>query len=370
MGDTTWVWVRVAVIGLALMSPSSGRAQVSCGDVISDDRIMTADLNGCIGTAVTVGSGGSLDMNGYTIDTPGGVGVAMNGDGGLLKNGSIRLCGLSGVVITGAGNKVQNVSVRTCLNGFEISGPKSKMERAVAIQNTNEGFLVLGGGAKTQIKQSYAYNNTADGFQIDGEGSKLAGVVAHDNSSAGVRVGAAKVKVTDTLALENNNDGIVVAGIGATLQRVTSVQNGGRDIGLDSTGAKLKQGTTVRNGGVASIWISGNGNSVDKTTAGFGFNNLFIAGNENKAQRLLSVGASEAGIDLFMTASENSLKKSFSTFSGNMGIRASASSSLNQLKENVATDSIAPFDLFDGNLGCGTNTWEKNSGVANDSCID
>jgi hypothetical protein len=354
---------------LALLQAGSANAQVACGDVITDSQVMASNLDSCVGTAVTIGSSGSLDMNGYEITLPGAEGVVMNGSGGTLKNGTVQLCGLSGVVITGDGNKVENVGVRTCFNGFEISGEKNKIERGVAVQNTNEGFLVLPGALKASIKQSYSYNNTENGFRIDGEGTKIAGAVAYDNSESGFDIAGDKTKLSDVLSLENDDDGIVVTGSDAKLQRVFSVQNGARDIGLDGVGAKLKQGTTVGSN-LASIWISGNGNSVDKAIASFGFNNLFVAGDQNKAQRLLSVRAAEVGIDVGGSANDNAIKKSFSTQNQNVGIRVSNGAAQNDLRENIASDHSAPWDLLDLNPACGSNNWQKNGGVANDPCID
>lgn len=51
-------------------------AQVSCGDVITTDTTLTADLLNCVGDGVTLNAPDiTLDCNGFKINGTGGTGV-------------------------------------------------------------------------------------------------------------------------------------------------------------------------------------------------------------------------------------------------------------------------------------------------------
>jgi hypothetical protein len=340
------------------------QAQVSCGEVITDARVMTANLVSCgVSPALTIGAGGHLDMNGFSVATPAAVGIEMSGSGGSLSNGGVTNCvGVAaGVLVTGSGNRIENVAVRNCHTGFRIEGSANKLTRTVASENGSDGFLAF--GAKTSIVQAYAFDNGFDGFHLEGAGSKLTDVVAEGSTVFGVFVSGEKSKLSDIVALQNGNG--VFGGPGAKLQRITSIQNN-NGIKLSSN-AKLKQAKAIGNT-IENIEAEGSeGIQIDKSIAGRGSVNysLDVASAGKKLQRSLSFDAGTLGLEL--GADAVAVKDNF--FAGdNRAIQVDGDGNL--LQGNASANSFLTPTFVDNQPSCGANSWTNNAGVGNLSCVD
>jgi hypothetical protein len=98
--------VAVAVLGLCALAGApaqAGLAPISCGDTITSDTTLDADLINCQSNGIIIGADDvTLDLNGHTIDgvrhptcDPSsdfcGAGIGVAGHRGVVvKNGSIR----------------------------------------------------------------------------------------------------------------------------------------------------------------------------------------------------------------------------------------------------------------------------------------
>jgi parallel beta-helix repeat protein len=128
-------------------------SQVSCGEVITADTTLDADLVDCPGNGIVIAADGvTLDLNGHTID----------GDGELVDN-----CPGSGPCNFGVINDghdrvtVRDGSVREFATGVAVFSARGN--RVVDISSSRHDFfgLVLGGADRSVVRQSSLSRNIA-----------------------------------------------------------------------------------------------------------------------------------------------------------------------------------------------------------------
>jgi nitrous oxidase accessory protein NosD len=93
-------WLLAASIAASVMCvlvPAASAAPLKCGDTVTEDVVLHADLTGCHDSALQVGADGvTIDLNGHTIvgadlDLFAGPGIVASGfDHVTVKNGTIR----------------------------------------------------------------------------------------------------------------------------------------------------------------------------------------------------------------------------------------------------------------------------------------
>jgi hypothetical protein len=127
--------VAVAVLGLSALvsTPADARqAPLSCGDTITSDTTLHADLTNCQNNGVIIGADDvTLDLNGHTIDGDGSldatcdpssgfcdIGVVVEGHRGLVvKNGLIRQFAAGLVMFRVHASRA--VDIKSSLNQFD-----------------------------------------------------------------------------------------------------------------------------------------------------------------------------------------------------------------------------------------------------------
>jgi hypothetical protein len=116
--------VATLLVALTLIGAAPASAQPACGEVITQNTTLTADLN-CIGqgAGVTIGAPGiTLDLGGHRIST---YETAVNNPGYAdvtIRNGSITF-DTRGVVLTGATrNTVRDLAIDGLVTGIELRG--------------------------------------------------------------------------------------------------------------------------------------------------------------------------------------------------------------------------------------------------------
>jgi hypothetical protein len=133
------------LIGLAalalLLIPASAQAQPSCGDTITQDTTLTADLTDCSGfAALTVMGDVTLDLNGHAITGNAQVGVNAGHGRITLKDGSVSGF-LIGVEIARGGDAyVTGITASHNGYGFNMGHSQAVFERDRADFNTFDGF--------------------------------------------------------------------------------------------------------------------------------------------------------------------------------------------------------------------------------------
>ena len=242
---TAWVAVCAAA-ALSVGSTSAPAAgSVSCGDTITTDLTLTADLKKCAGNGLLViGDAITLDLGGHTIRGSGtGVGITVTGTHIRIENGTVRGFqeGVHLSFIHGLDDSYTVVSGMTVTNngiGILPWVPGGSIEYSKVSANAGDG-IALRGGLLWTIKDSEISNNGGDGISLRTSG----GATIERNSvtgNAGVGIHlvefADQTAITDNLVARNHGVGIFVIDSTSQILRNTARNNGDTGI-LISEGA-------------------------------------------------------------------------------------------------------------------------------------
>jgi hypothetical protein len=222
-----------------IMAPYA-HAQVMCGDFITTDTILEADVGPCDSTnspALTIQGPATLDLNSFTVfcDSESllqdrAEGIHLIGKGARLVNGTLKDC-KTGVQIMGTGHhRVSGIVSRdnhsvcfeihlgsdkniltyntsqgfTCDDGFENSGDKNMFTNNLASDHDDSGFDNRG---NENTFRSNVSVNSAVGFSIDGMYNKVVANIATNTSSGfilGNSVGSSNNDLDNNRAVANN----------------------------------------------------------------------------------------------------------------------------------------------------------------------
>lgn len=213
---------RVGTIlsAVLILAATAASGQISCGAVVTSDKVMTADLV-CSGhnPAFTVQGPATVNMDGHTVTgcPADGTGIAVVGSKGGLKNGAVigcdqgvRIAGSGGhtvenvVVHDGGENRLAgNVATASRDDGFFIydheAAAGSRVERNIAVAGLKRGFELVRG---TYAFGNIAAGNDGDGLNTQEEGNRLRKNKASANGS-GIAVDGPATTVDKNLALAN-----------------------------------------------------------------------------------------------------------------------------------------------------------------------
>jgi hypothetical protein len=170
---------------------SAARAKVgtpitACGQLVTTDAVLTADLV-CAGSGVVVGASGiTIDLNGFTlrggsayygIDDPGYDGVTV--ENGVLRNFDVGVYAHDGADEV----RVSDLLASGNFYGVYISGNKVWLKSASASGNA-VGVHVQGDSARVQT--ATAVGNQLDGISIDGDAASVRSSTASGNGADGI----------------------------------------------------------------------------------------------------------------------------------------------------------------------------------------
>ncbi len=138
------VALSIAAMGLMGAAPAAEARIVTCGEVITEDTVVSNDLD-CVtsGAALVIGADDvTLNLNGHTITAEPDFSTGANTDGILseqhdgvvIRNGYVEASTLygTGILVTGAGNRIANISV-TGSAALTVSGPDNVVARTTAV---------------------------------------------------------------------------------------------------------------------------------------------------------------------------------------------------------------------------------------------
>lgn len=316
---------------------------------------LTGNLNGVTGKyGIEVGVGNvtidlmghsmiGFDFGGPTLDA---IRLTSQGDGLVVRNGSIYLWAGSGVYLTQATsclvesvavNSCQNVGINvgnhaivrgcvvgTCGTGFN-AGTDAVFDDCTAFENAGLGFSVAGGAAMSgctardngsygffgngsiagcvadsngfattdsgytwtgTITDSTAFGNAEHGFNVL-SGAVLRGCLARQNHASGFHLDSAQV--VDCVAHANDVDGFTLT-FNTTITSCTADANGNAGILASSGGNRIESNSV--NANAYGLRITGTNNFIVRNTARSNSTSNFniLAGN-NYAQILNSPGS-------------------------------------------------------------------------------
>ena len=265
--------VAVAVAAGGSMAQTGG---LSCGDTITVDTTLEADLTDCPSNGLVIGADDiTLDLNGHTI----------SGDGKLVRRcRREQICDVGVANDDHAGVTIRGGSVR----GFAIGvGAFRVRNTLIADLNSsrNQFFgFVIAGSSRTVIRDSSGHHNPLP----DGDG--LGVFMSHD------------LRIVRNSFRRNGQLGMHIEGSTRNLiQGNVVARNGDFGILLEADGNQLRANHSVRDG-VAGIQIgpaSRNviaGNRIDGSGEGIGIEK----GRGNVVARNVIVGVRHDGIRLGM----------------------------------------------------------------------
>ncbi|MDP9412221.1 MAG: right-handed parallel beta-helix repeat-containing protein, partial [Actinomycetota bacterium] len=337
-------------------TPANAAATVSCGQTITKNTTLTADVGPCAADGIIIGADNiTLNLNGRRV-------FGNSDQGASGEFAGIRLAGRTGVTVTGHPGKSGKTGT---VSGFE-AGVVIDGGSANTVQNV---------AARDNIGRDDPFNaDLGDGIVIFDSPSNriLNNVVAHNGIFDGIGVlGSA----SDNTTIQGNTvedsvgprpePGSTVGGPAGQGVIVNGADGATRGV---ITGTKIEGNTIRRN---ASTGI-GNINHVDasivrNTIEGNGFTNR--AGN--------GIGI-QAGIGFRIQFPTRILVQGNEVHgNGENGIRVRANASENRIIDNDAADNdrafdfARSFDLHDENRDCDSNVWSGNiwgAGLYNPAC--
>ena len=281
-GGRAWRSAGIAVIGVAalLACASVARAaHVSCGDTITADTTLDADLVGCSANGVTIAAAGvTLDLGGHTIEgAPGGFGIVARVPGVTVANGSVGRFHNAIVLGSGTDYVVRDVTVYGSHDGvLLLSVNRALVERVTAHGNDGSGITAPTSRGVT-IAHSHVFENSGGiggvGF-VDGA---LVGNLVERNVFYGLRYGEVANNVLERNVVRangvvgmlfedgssanlltrnrvsgNDGDGIVMSEDSSAnvLERNRADHNAGAGFTMLGAGAALFGNEATRNGGL------------------------------------------------------------------------------------------------------------------------
>jgi parallel beta-helix repeat protein len=260
-------------------------------------------------------------------------------------------------------------------DGFTITGAGPLTGVGINIAATAKQTVIDMGGSTIHFFDT-GVQNSAPLVQVDGDGGfvgsnhvgvantsannvVLRGILADFNSQQGFLItGSQAVRIHESLAIFNTADGIDLNSTSGSFIVDTSASNNGKSgIVLTRSNSNVVDDVTVSGNLIDGLWLKASSrNSVDATAAS---SNSFAAG--------FYIGCSLTGVPAGVTCSSFGLPASNGNsivdggaFSNSVGIGIDLGNKTNDIVDNSAVGNSA-FDLKDGNVGCGTNSWVANA---------
>jgi parallel beta-helix repeat protein len=267
--------LAIVLAALALGPADAVARHVECGDRITRDVRLDADLVNCPGNGLSVAADGvTIDLGGHVIDGAGrGVGVLNGywGDGHrdvTIRNGTVR--GFKVGVRSGArGTRLSRITVtRNASGGIALRSRDCRVERNLVTDNGYGHGIFVGGASQCRIVANRVSGHLGAGIEVS---RSRAHMIERNrvwaNREAGILLaGTAGVRVERNRVYGNDGPGIWLFD-GATANRI--VENSlaanvtGVSVTLEGT-ANLIEGNTVSGSRQSGIRLAatGTGNAV------------------------------------------------------------------------------------------------------------
>jgi parallel beta-helix repeat protein len=243
--------------GFALLALTAGPAlAVECGDVITGSARLERDLICASDPALRV-AGGGLDLNGFTVvcDHPPpppvppatGVGILLEGEGALLRNGAVTGCFVAVHVLGEGGHTVRDLTASASNQGVLVESDGNRLLDSHILRGLEDAAVQVE-GSDNLLRGNAIAGSDDQGFEING----------NDNQVIGNRIGA----VAEGVQLEGERNQVLRNQIVGTTDRGIDVR------GLvEPTGAHVILDNLIVDGvdGIATL-ESSNGNRISRNT--------------------------------------------------------------------------------------------------------
>jgi hypothetical protein len=269
--------LALAALSAALLIPQTASARPSCGDTLTKDTTLRADLTGCTGTALTIGADGiTLNLAGHTIEGS----IFANGRSGVtIRSGTVR----GEVRLEGVR---QAKARRLTVTGGSILCIDSA--GCTITQNTVSGGGITIAesepGAVNVVRRNAVRDAPMAAIAVDRSDSTTVSQNIARDSAIGIESShAADIRIADNLIVDNSGDGISGSfGSAAQVVRNAIVSNGGDGISLRMWGGDtliarnllFKNGRNGILGATVSHWVVARNLSVRNAGTGIAITNL------------------------------------------------------------------------------------------------
>jgi nitrous oxidase accessory protein NosD len=280
-----WIAALGAVALLAASGSAVADATLSCGETITADVTLQANIGGCSGDGLLVaGDGVTVDLNGHTISGSGnGTGVTVTGAHVTIQNGLVRgfLVGVRSFGSSGGGDytRIWRVKVTANDTGILAFSNFGTIEDSKISANAHDG-ISGGGGSGWTIRDSEISDNGRAGVVLF---SALDSMVVRNsitgNSGNGIdfRFSVDRALIADNVVARNDGFGIRVIDSTTQVLRNSARSNGDTGIYL-SEGANpsavqfylIAENVSNKNGGFgisATLGMIDGGGNVAKDNA-------------------------------------------------------------------------------------------------------
>jgi parallel beta helix pectate lyase-like protein len=242
-----------ALAAFALASSPAQASPLNCGDTITQDARLDADLLNCPGDGIVIGADGvTLDLNGHTIDGRGsGTGVSARGydDVGVVR-GAIQGFATGVSFEDVFGGAVRKVAFGG--NGIACTSSQGCVIEGNAVYGAGIVVVRTGTRAATVIRENLVRGASGAGITVNFTGAETA-VTGNRVEGAGIGIEALHASVGRIAA--NSISGSSGPGIHASLGGDTTIdrnmiwRNGGDGIALDHfLDVRLFRNVVLRNG--------------------------------------------------------------------------------------------------------------------------
>lgn len=240
---------------LLLLLAANGALAVECGDVITTDATLTADVGPCAGDedpVLTLVGPATLNLNGHTVrGLPGAqteVGILIEGERARLRNGFVDSCESAAVVVGGAGgHRIENVIARNNTNdGFQVQSSRNHLVRNVTMNSHDDGFAVSGSG---NLLLGNAALDDAVGFSLSGERNAVIRSTATRCQQVGIGISGSRHRVIENRVVASGLDGISVSGSAHLVRANQSIANDQAGIDVSATATRVFGNVALGNDG-------------------------------------------------------------------------------------------------------------------------
>jgi len=264
--------VFAAGLGIALaVGASPASAQLACGGTVGPTGAFELDQDlVCDDTtdpALQIVGPVVVDLRGHSIsadpDAAPNVGVLVEGEGAVLRNGTIEGFGFQpgssygdGVVVAGTGRHLlKRLRVRNNADaGIEVreGSEHNRLAHNTLSRNGDEGINIRENVADTEIAHNKAIGNGEEGF-VDGG---IRSTYVRNHATGSVKVGfqifssAADTQLLNNVSVRNNEKGFLLGGTGALVKGNVALLNGedGIQANSASNGTTITRNVARRNG--------------------------------------------------------------------------------------------------------------------------
>lgn len=188
--------------GALLTAASQGQAGgglpiSSCGQTVTQNAFLTADLFCQFSSGIVVGASGiTIDLKGHTLSgnrTAGHHGIDDTGgfDRVTVKNGVLThfYIGVFGTAVSGSADEVSVsgvVASGNVVSGVTIVGTSSVVQSTTASGNSEKGIELI--GDSVTVKSSSVHGNAHYGIDVYGASARIESSTASGNGDHGIQV--------------------------------------------------------------------------------------------------------------------------------------------------------------------------------------